>query len=249
MSSNNETCCPTTTKPVVSGYEAKGTRVVDPVVGSYYAVGEGPRGVVYIADIFGVEHPNVFKVSDFLASRGFHVIAPDVYRGEPWPASKFPPKEEDNFGAFIARLKNVEPFVADTEYAAKLLRERGATSVGAIGFCAGAKFALAANSRGVVSCAVGPHPSFLDVEDGKGAKGPVCLLPAHEDPPLLDVKEALEAQPFGAKCVFQRFNALSHGFLGARGQFEVNADGSNAEIVKETNEALEVVVKFFQDNL
>jgi dienelactone hydrolase len=238
-------CCPTTVKPVASGYTAAGA--------DFYITGSGPRGIIFITDIFS-RHPNAFQFADYLAGAGFTVVMPDFFPGgTEWPASDFPPKDgfqSPAWQSFYARITNVPPFLAIVKRAAELLKRLGVQSIGAVGLCWGGKIALRALADGTVQSAASPHPSFLTAEDGAAATGPVCLLLSKDEAPLLDVKEALDAKPFAAKNVFLRFDDLFHGFLGARGPLEkaFTFDMDDAVAVR-VNEAAGIVAKFFVENL
>ncbi|KAJ2534254.1 hypothetical protein EV175_007041, partial [Coemansia sp. RSA 1933] len=60
-----------------------------------------------------------------------------------------------------------------------------------------------------------------------------------EDADFTAAFAALESKPFFSQCYMERFDDMSHGFCGARG------DWSNAEQAKRANDAIRLLGKFF----
>ena len=237
-------CCPTTIKPVASGYAGKGDNV--------YVTGSGPRGIVFIPDIFG-NHPNAFQFADHLGEAGFTVVMPDFFGADAWPTDDFPPKDgfqSPKWQAFYQKITNLPAFLPAIKNAVALLKRLGVESVGVIGICWGGKVAMKALADGLVKACASPHPSFVNAEDGVAATGPVCLLLSKDEAPMLDVKEALDAKPFASQNIFVRFDDLYHGFLGARGPLEkAFCFDIDDAVAKRVNEAAAIIVKFFSDVL
>ncbi|CAE7318504.1 unnamed protein product [Symbiodinium natans] len=120
----------------------------------------------------------------------------------------------------------------DTENVMAWLREKGCTSVGAIGFCWGVWAFLKASSEGVpLKAGVGPHPS-IHVENSvfsgsemamiSKVQMPVLLLPAGNDLPTYKpggkVATALEEK--GGSC--HLYSEMRHGYA-ARGDLTLPA--------------------------
>eukprot|EP00882_Tetradesmus_deserticola_P030365 GHRQ01034086.1.p2 GENE.GHRQ01034086.1~~GHRQ01034086.1.p2 ORF type:complete len:104 (+),score=20.23 GHRQ01034086.1:197-508(+) len=61
-----------------------------------YITGSGSKAIIAIYDIFGFKYPQFQQVCDRLAAAGYVVVAPDIFRGQPWDMDKMPPKPEDN---------------------------------------------------------------------------------------------------------------------------------------------------------
>lgn len=233
-------CCPTNLKPVVSGYAKKSLE--------YYIAGVGAtKGLLITPDIFG-RHPNAFQLADIFAAKGFLVVMPDYFREKPWPTDRFPPTEADqkDIGEFFERIAydKVKP---DVVAAADVARRLGATSLGMLGMCWGGKIAMRANADGIVSCCATAHPSFVDAQDAKDVKGPVCFLPSGDEPNMDDIEAALKAQTFAGKNIFQRYDDLRHGFMGARGF--VYTDYSDDKVKARVEEAINQTADFFVANL
>ena len=229
-------CCPTELKPVTSGYTKKSLE--------YYIAGVGSsKAIILTPDIFG-RHPNAFQLADVLASNGFLVVFPDYFREKPWSTSRMPLGDADqqDFAVFFEGIQ-YDKVKSDVVAAADVARRLGATSVGMIGLCWGGKIAMRANADGIVSCCAAVHPSRIVEQDGKDVKGPVCFLPSKDEPNLDDVVAAMQVQPFAAKNVYQRYDDLHHGFMGAR------ADYSDEKFTARVEEVLKTVVDFFAANL
>jgi len=223
------TCCPTQAQAVASDYTRKST--------DFYITGRGNRkALIMTPDIFG-GHPNAYQLCDILASHGFLVVMPDYFRGTR------PPESRDQIRAWIGGFSYAGVIKPIIEEAVAILKALGATSIGMLGLCWGGKMAVQANADRLVSCIASPHPSFVDENDAKAATGPWLLMPTKTDPPMLEAKAVMETNQWKAQNVFIRFDDQIHGFLGARG------DWSDATVAARTNEAIGLIVKFFNANL
>jgi dienelactone hydrolase len=47
-------------------------------------------------------------MADRLSQAGYIVAVPDVFRGKPWPMSRFPPKPEDNLRGWMQEAGDFE---------------------------------------------------------------------------------------------------------------------------------------------
>lgn len=227
-------CCPTTILPVESTYQAKSNNV--------YIAGSGTKGVIFIPDIFG-PHPNAYQVADILAGRGFLVVMPDFFRGGHWDIADFPPKDgydSPKFQAFLGSLDyaTLKPRV---EQGVAVLKALGAESIGSVGFCWGAGITFESLKDGLVSAGAGVHPSFLNEELLKNAKGPICLLPSKDDGEMLELKAAAESTKH--EVMYQHFDDMHHGWVAARADFNDEKNRTRA------NEAIDILAKFFEKHL
>ena len=107
----------------------------------------GTRGVVVLQEIWGWRGPETGRlrsICDDLAAEGFEVVLPDCHRGD--SASGKP----DKIGWIRSVSSPVSRVVDDVRAATMWLqRQRGATSVAAVGFCWGAWAFAHASAAGV----------------------------------------------------------------------------------------------------
>ena len=100
------------------------------------------------------------------------------------------------------------------------------------------------NGEGGFSAVACLHPSFFGTEEqlGEHLAVPICIIPAKDDP--MEITQGICAgKPFAAKCKFQRFDHMMHGFMAARGDF------NDAAVVKAVGEANGILAAFFEENL
>ncbi|GIM08494.1 hypothetical protein Vretimale_12510 [Volvox reticuliferus] len=240
----SEACC-AAGKPVQLNYEPRGKfeKIGDLPI---YRSGSGNLGVVLIPDIFGFGEKQVFQVCDRFADAGLNVCAIDPFRGQPWTLAKFPPKPEHDFMGWIGRVgswENLEPAVTA---AVERLRAEGATKFGCIGFCWGVSIAIRAGQDASTFSGVGgAHPALFgqDAELAEKVACPVVLLPAKGDASYDVFQKALGSRPYGSKCVYQRFDDQTHGFVAARG------DWSKAEVAEAAGKAIHLMTHFLKDAL
>lgn len=243
-------CCPTDLKPVQSDYERKAT--------SFYLAGVAngttgkKKGIILVTDIFGM-HPNAYQLADILAAAGYIVAVPDFFAEKgAWPTADFPPKdgfEGAAWSEFQGRLTNFpkhhEVLVAAKEVLVKL----GAEKVGAIGMCWGGKVMMTSTSKSILDAFVAPHPSFYDENDGKDVTIPVLVMPSKDEDEKVMAAVTANLQAGNAKSGQKRFDALNHGFLGARGGVPNASDYSDAETKTQAQIALDTAIAFFNENL
>ncbi|KAJ2559232.1 hypothetical protein EV175_000429 [Coemansia sp. RSA 1933] len=235
-------CC--NTPPVQAEYKPTGetTKIGDM---DYYFAGEkgAKQGILFCYDVFGL-HANSLQVADILGRSGFRVLMPDFLRGDPITAEKMAG------GQWISEFKekrakwenNRDMFAAAME----ILRAEGVESIGAVGFCWGAKLAIRALAESgpcAVKSSVLIHPSMLEKEDFEEAAGPVLLLPTKDEPDFSEFFAIAKAKPFGDVSYHERFENQIHGFCAARGDF------ANPEVVGDVNKAIKLTVDFLKKTL
>ncbi|KAG5188506.1 Alpha/Beta hydrolase protein [Tribonema minus] len=229
--------------PISSDYEPKGTiaTIGDQEV---YFSGSGPRAICIVYDIFGLS-PQAKQVCDKLADAGFSVAMPDFARGQPWLLENFPPKDQGEFMAWVGKHDFDAVIRPDMERVQAHMRETmGAKVFGAIGFCWGGSIATkAACAQGLVAAGAAVHYAFITPELVEGVCVPLCLLPSGDDPDTAPLKEVLDKKPFGAACVYHRFEDMHHGFCAARG------DWSQPLIAQRASEAVAMLSDFMDKNL
>lgn len=137
-----------------------------------YLTGSGSRGLVVIQEWWGLV-PHIKEVADRFAAEGFFCLAPDLYHGKATD-------EPDEAGKLMMELQFPEAR-KDMLGAVAELRTRGATKVGATGFCMGGAMTLALASTGQLDAAV-PFYGFPQQEpDWSNLRGPVQMHFAEHD--------------------------------------------------------------------
>ncbi|KAJ2507776.1 hypothetical protein GGI11_005898 [Coemansia sp. RSA 2049] len=239
-------CC--NTPPVKANYKPAGkTSTKDNV--EYYVAGEKGNkiGIVFCYDIFGF-HPNSLQVADILGRSGFRVIMPDFLRGDPVTAEKM--SNGTWIPEFMANRAAWEHNKGIFRTAVEILRAEGVESIGAVGFCWGAKLVMSAltdESEKFLGTSVKSgvliHPSALEKKDFENAAGPILLLPTKDEPDFTESFAIAKAKPFGETSYMERFDNQIHGFCAARGDF------SKPEVSGDVNKAIQMTVGFFKRTL
>jgi carboxymethylenebutenolidase len=253
----SEACC--SVPAVQASYVSKGKTEHIGTLPVYFA---GPAAekvtscLVLIYDIFGL-HPNAYQVTDLLQSqlqaRGVHtlVVMPDWFRGwnpGPMPTPNTPEQQawRQNMHKWIGENATWEKLVHDFEHLKNHIKEKyNVTEFGTIGFCWGAKIALAAAKHkdlGVVGSAL-VHPSAVTVETMKDVDVPICALPSKNEEDFIPIMATLKDKPCWSRCYHERFDDMQHGWCGSRG------DWKDENIAARATHAIQLVVNFANDVL
>ncbi|CAG8665541.1 5253_t:CDS:2 [Ambispora leptoticha] len=235
-----EACC--TVPPVKSNYEPKGEYIqLDDI--KVYTIGpkDAKNAVIIVYDIYGL-HQNVLQTADILAEQlEFRVVIPDFFRGDPYKITDGGSREK-----LIDWLKEVAPeqkILNTIDIVVNYLRKEKNENFGLIGYCWGAKYAFLVAKQETFAAAVGIHPSFITEENQAGIKIPFAALPSKDDPDFAPFIESLKKEPFGQKSIHRRFDDMSHGFAGARG------DWSDPLVGQRAQEAIQITANFLKENV
>ena len=207
----------------------------------------GTRGVVVLQEIWGWRGPETGRlrsICDDLAAEGFEVVLPDCHRGD--SASGKP----DKIGWIRSVSSPVSRVVDDVRAATMWLqRQRGATSVAAVGFCWGAWAFAHASAAGVpLACGVGAHPALKNESNcGFGTEEelaarvtmPVLLLSAGDDPANVQEHGAATAALASRGGRTISFPEMKHGWV-TRGDLSV------PRVKADTERALAETVAFLR---
>lgn len=165
-------------------------------------------GVVMIEEWWGVDD-RIKASADRLASQGFNVLVPDLFRGRSAVT-------RDEATHLIAGLDFGDAATQDSVGAARYLREHGAKRVGVVGFCVGGALSMVAAMQPGAFDAVSTWYGFPPPEAGDAATISIPLQGhwALDDDfvPIASV-DALERKldAGGRKPEFYRYQA-KHGF-------------------------------------
>ncbi|MCO5582529.1 hypothetical protein L7F22_036427 [Adiantum nelumboides] len=194
--------------------------------------------VILVSDVFGFESPLLRKLADKIASLlGYLVIVPDYFNKDPY-----------NPGAGVSVAdwkKNHEPVhcVEGTISIVESLKIKGISSVGAVGFCWGAKVVAELAKQDHLRAAIFCHPSFVSVEDIKDVRTPIAILAAETDritpvDTIMQYKKALESKK-EVQSFVKIYSGTSHGWV-----IRYNVD--DAREVERAEEAHEKMFEWLQ---
>ncbi|GMY27553.1 endo-1,3-1,4-beta-d-glucanase [Fagus crenata] len=152
------------------------------------------HAIILTSDIFGYEAPKLRKLADEVAAAGYYVVVPDFIR-EPFVLENIAILPLEVWMKDHGTDKGFE----ESKLIIETLRSKGATAVGAAGFCWGGKVVSELSKYELIEASVLLHPTWVTVDDIKGAKVPISILGAEIDnlcPPelLKQYEEVLTAQ-------------------------------------------------------
>ncbi|KAF7848627.1 hypothetical protein BT93_L1787 [Corymbia citriodora subsp. variegata] len=178
-----------------------------------YVVGsqDSKRAILLVSDIFGYEAPNLRKLADKVAAAGFYVVVPDYFYGDP-----FAPENPERPLMVWIKDHGTDKGFEDTKPVIEALKSRGISTIGAAGFCWGAKVAVELAKCELIQSAVLLHPALVTVDDIKGVKVPIAVLGAEIDqmspPELLKQFEEVLAAKSEIVGFVKIFPKVSHGW-------------------------------------
>jgi len=211
---------------------------------------ETTAGVLVIYDVFGFAGGRIKSVCDAIALAGFHVAMPDVYDGTDIA-------KEGGLGdeKAMAWLKTVTAWDAQSkllEPALELLKSKGVTKVGAIGFCWGAYGVVKLSGESKILAGVSCHPSlrignmfFEESEETQleTAKCPLAFFPAGNDPEhYKDGTLAKVVEKTGNEYFVTDFPDMAHGWV-PRG------DTKDPNVARDVQKCLDLSTTFFKKYL
>ncbi|KAL4312367.1 hypothetical protein GQ457_01G032810 [Hibiscus cannabinus] len=168
---------------------------------------ESKHALLLVSDGFGYEAPNLRKLADEVAAAGFYVVVPDFFYGEPYVLDNPIP----------AWLNDHDPAKGfeDAKLIIDALKSKEVSSIGAAGFCWGAKVVVELSKAALIQAAVMLHPSFVTVDDIKSVRVPIAILGAEDDhmsPPEL-IEQFVETVKASEVDSFVKiFPKCSHGW-------------------------------------
>ncbi|KAF8765699.1 hypothetical protein HU200_008200 [Digitaria exilis] len=201
---------------------------------------DAKAAVILISDVFGFEAPNLRKIADKVALSGYFVVLPDFLHGDPY--------KHENAEFIPVWMKSHTPGKAFEEAKPIIatLKDKGVCSVGAAGYCWGAKVAVELSKAYLIEAAVLLHPTFVTVDDMTEVRCPISVLGAEIDkisPPEL-VKQF--------EKVLLENSAVGHFvmiFPGAKHGWSVRYRHDDAVAVKRAEEVLTDMIGWFNKYL
>lgn len=174
-----------------------------------------------IPDIWGIWQ-NAQLIADQFAANGYTTLIPDIFNGD-----KFDPGvdlmtwiREGSAGDNPHTPEAVDPIIVAS---IKALKETyGATKIGAVGYCFGAKYVVRHYENGI-DVGFMAHPSFVEREELAAITGPLSIAAAETDP-IFPVEKRHESEAIlqETKQPYQinLFSGTEHGFA-VRGDLSV----------------------------
>ncbi|KAG7578411.1 Dienelactone hydrolase [Arabidopsis thaliana x Arabidopsis arenosa] len=167
--------------------------------------------VLLVSHVFGYETPNLRKLADKVAEAGFYAVVPDFFHGDPYN-----PEDKDRPLLIWAKDHGQEKGFEDSKPIVEALKNKGITSIGAAGFCWGAKVAVELAKQKLVDATVLLHPSRVTVDDIKEVNIPIAVLGAELDqvspPELVRQFEDILASKPEVKSFVKIFPSVKHGW-------------------------------------
>jgi len=213
-----------------------------------YEVGHGAKAVIAVYDIFGFDVKRTKLVCDQISQAGYRVILPDFFRGSDVlkEFGSFPPPGGiEDVVSWVTRVAPFDKTVKEVLGAVTThLESKGAKSIGILGFCWGGKIVMktCTGDEKKIKCGCGIHPSFLEASDVEAVNVPQAFMPAGNDPPIDPVWDAIKRKPFHSDCFLKVFKESVHGW-------SLRSDMSDARAAALANEAIELTIQFFNNNL
>jgi len=236
---------------------------------AYVTGTEKSKTILAIADVFGINTPNVKLLADEYAQAGFYCVVPDFYQGseisldlqksiaplqsDPEPSLTEKAINTAKVGVSLAtfRARNTEAsFKPKVQSVLQTLRSDPAIrKIGGVGYCYGARYAMLFSSEGSepsFDACVGNHPSFVTVPDEiEAISKPIQINVGDVDPMMpkdqqQQVKEILSKKPFPTEV-----NIIKDAVHG----FSVRGDLNNDKEKKDKETATENAIRWFKTHL
>jgi len=176
--------------------------------------------ILYLPDVIGI-WSNSQLMADQFAANGYYTLMPDLFNGDPISLNR---TEGFDFMTWLTKgtsgnnphtLEYVDPIV---ETAIKHLQDAGYTSIGAVGYCFGAKYVVRyMNGKGGKGINAGfvAHPSFVDEDELEAMTGPLSIAAAETDSIFpAEKRHKSEEILIAGKKTYQinLFSKVEHGF-------------------------------------
>ncbi|KAJ6637566.1 putative AIM2 family protein C30D10.14 [Pseudolycoriella hygida] len=201
------------------------------------------RLLIGVYDIYGFNYENLKQVADQMAvqSSGFKVVLPDFFRGDAWDVDRNASERQE----WMDRVGDWNGIVKpDLINVVQYYKNRGVEEFAIYGMCWGGKIAtLAAIELSEYFKASGlVHPSLVTDDEAEIVQIPMYLMPSKDERNMTSFYQILQSK-FGDNSGHRRFDDMSHGFTGARGNF------SDPLIRERVDEVINKLGIFFDHNL
>jgi len=184
--------------------------------------GDYPKDKVllFLPDIFGPQLINAqLLADDFAANNNVKTIIPDYFGGEPCPPDALDPGSTFDFMGWLSTHRGLRPYI---DKLLSALKDQGIATIGATGYCLGARPVFDLAFENLISVSVVNHPSGLqnptDLEKYRDlAKAPLLINSCSIDDmftPEFQAKadEILGEGKFTPGYKREYFEGCTHGF-------------------------------------
>ncbi|KAK1398984.1 endo-1,31,4-beta-D-glucanase-like [Heracleum sosnowskyi] len=193
--------------------------------------------ILFVSDVFGYESPNLRKLADKVANAGFYVVVPDFMHGEPYD-----PNNVEKPISVWAKMHNTDKGFEDAKPVIAALKSQGITTLGAAGFCWGAKVVVELTKSAHIQAAVLLHPSHsITLDDIKEVKVPMAILGAEID----NVAPPQVMRQFGEILVSSKVKSFVKIFPGVAHGWSTRYKDEDEFAVKSAEEAHQDMLDWF----
>ncbi|KAF7339018.1 Dienelactone hydrolase endo-1,3,1,4-beta-D-glucanase [Mycena venus] len=205
--------------------------------------------LLYITDVFGYSFVNCKLLVDDFARNGFKVICPDILHGDPVPADAILGAGGFDLAGWL-KTHGAEYARPPLDKVLAALKADGVTSVGAVGYCYGARWVFDLAFDGAITVAAVAHPSLLSVPADlekyvATSKAPLLINSCEVDPQFPAPSQAVADKIFADfKPGFKRpyFAGCTHGFA-------VRGDLNNPVVKAGKEGAFKETVEWLKEHL
>lgn len=207
---SGDECCEN--PPALSSNSWGGSVVEVGGIKSYFSGSpDAKRAILLVSDVYGYEAPNLRKLADKIAEAGFYVLVPDFLYGDPYD-----PSNVTRTLSVWSKSHRTDKGTADAELVISDLASKGFSTIGAAGFCWGAKVVVELAKSGRIQAAVLLHPTFVTMEDIKEVRTPIAILGAEIDkispPELINQFDKILSSKSEVNSFVKVFPGAKHGW-------------------------------------
>ncbi|KAH8688707.1 dienelactone hydrolase family protein [Talaromyces proteolyticus] len=181
---------------------------------SYPANKSTEHAVLILTDVIGHRFLNAQLIADQFAANGYFVLMPDLFGGDPVPLNR---SGDFDFQAWKGAHgpSTVDPIVEAC--VSELRNKYNSQTIGAVGYCFGAKYVIRHLHPGQGKVDVGyvAHPSFVEAEELKAIEGPLAISAAEVDQ-IFPAEKRHESEDIlktlGTPYQINLYSGVEHGF-------------------------------------
>lgn len=135
------------------------------------------NAILFLTDGNGHRFINAHLMADQFAARGFLVVMPDLFHGDPIPVDYGP--DFDIMGWYNQHLPpRVDPII--DAILGEMRTTLACQQVGAVGYCFGGKYVCRYLKAGKLNAGFVAHPTMVTVKELEGVEGPLSIAAASE---------------------------------------------------------------------